>query len=111
MRSPLASLLFSARKRAGLTQREVAVRVGTHPTRVSRLESGTEHRVHEKTQVFGAALDTEHRLVAQAALHAWLGARGQTYRVACRSGQRLGLTGAAVKRLRLEQGLSLRYVA
>jgi transcriptional regulator with XRE-family HTH domain len=107
----ISSTLRAARQSAGLNQRQLAELVRTHPTRISRIEAGGEMLGLEKTKQFASVLQSEHRLFAQSVLQSLLAQRGVMYCVKLRRGVRDVNIGAEVKKLRLEQKLSLRDVA
>lgn len=65
----LAPILCSLRESAGLSQREMAARLGTNQTQISMIESGTQAvRVVELVE-WCRALEADPELVFSRALH------------------------------------------
>ena len=105
------TLIKNARLRRGLTQAELAGLVQTHPTRISRLESGRERLGLRAAEVFSEVLRLNQAKVVREVLQWTLQQEGLTFQVSVRRGAPPNHACAAIRRTRLKRKLSLAQVA
>lgn len=107
----LSKMLRKAREARGLSQKELAELVETHPTRISRIEAGGEMLGFDKTAVYAKALKVEQKLLVQGTAQAMLDREGLRYRVKVKKGRAPKNISQRMKRERQQRGLSLLDVA
>jgi transcriptional regulator with XRE-family HTH domain len=107
----LSTTLRAAREASGLSQRQLATLVRTHPTRISRIEAGAEMLGLEKTGVYAKALGVEHAVLVQGAAQALVDRESLRYRVRVQRGRAPRNVCLRIKRDRQSKGLSLLDVA
>ncbi len=107
----LNKTLRKAREACGLSQKELAEMVETHPTRISRIEAGGEMLGFDKTAAYAKALRVEQKLLVEGAAQALLEREGLRYRVKVKRGRPPKNIAKKMKQERQERGLSLLDVA
>jgi transcriptional regulator with XRE-family HTH domain len=107
----LCNTLRKAREACGMSQKELAEIVETHPTRISRIEAGGEMLGFDKTAVYARALRVEQKLLVEGAAQAMLDREGLRFKVRVTKGRPQKNMAQQMKRERQDRGLSLLDVA
>lgn len=107
----LSDTLRKAREASGLSQRQLATLVSTHPTRISRIEAGTEMLGLERTGAYAKALGVEQNLLIEGAAQSMIHREGLRLKVRVSRGRPPRNLAQRIKVQRQQRGLSLLDVA